>query len=127
MMLKLCALKRRALLLTKTNLSPKFANDTRWSSTFEMLKRYFKIIEPVKELFANDMQVDRVADDVPPEHYSRIKMYKLIPTPEEHDELLKLSTILKPFEDTTSSLQGEIIQLIVRQKCGPSYGTLIFQ
>ena len=91
------------------------------------IKRYFQIIDPVQELFANDMQVDRVTDDAPIDHYSRVKMYRLIPTPEEHDDLQKLSTILKPFEDTTLSLQGGIIHLIVRQSSGHSYGTLIFQ
>ena len=63
-------IKETCTSLNQNKSNPKFGNDTRWASTFEMLKKYFKIIEPVKEMFANDMQVDRVAGDVPQDHYS---------------------------------------------------------
>jgi hypothetical protein len=109
MMLKLNSLKRRALLKSKTKLAPKIENATRWTSTFEMLKRYFQIIDSVRELFANDMELDGVEDDAPVDHYSRIKMYQLIPNPDEHAALEKWCTILKPVEEATTSLQGGII------------------
>ncbi len=40
-----------------------------------MIKKYYQIIDPVQELFAHDMPADRVADDAPMDHYSRVKMY----------------------------------------------------
>jgi hypothetical protein len=111
MMMKLCTLKRRALLKSKTKLAPKFENATRWTSTFEMLNRYVRIIESVRELFSDDVEDDRVQDGVPENHYSRSKMYSLIPNAEEHIQLLEWINVLKPVEETTTNLQGRIIQL----------------
>jgi hypothetical protein len=37
------------------------------------------------------------------DHYRRFKIYRLLPSPGEHDELLKA------IEDATSSLQGKVV------------------
>jgi transcriptional regulator with GAF, ATPase, and Fis domain len=106
MMKKLSTTKRRALLKTKTQLSPKFLNATRWSSCFNMIKRFTEIIGPVTELFTDDRENDRVADDAPTDHYSRAKMYTLIPNDDERLMLQEYYDMLHPFESITSNLQG---------------------
>lgn len=45
LMVTLRNIKKAGKLRTKTKLSPVLRNDTRWSSTFEMLKRFFEIKE----------------------------------------------------------------------------------
>ena len=44
LMKKMSGLKRSAALRQKTNLRPVIQNDTRWSSIFDMLERYFEIV-----------------------------------------------------------------------------------
>ena len=105
-MKKLSTTKRRALLKTKTQLRPKFLNATRWSSCFNMIKRFFEIIGPVTELFIYDREDDRVSEDAPADHYSRSKIYSLIPNADERLILQEYYDMLHPFESITSSLQG---------------------
>lgn len=106
MMNKLLTTKRLAILRTRTHLTPKIKNVTRWTSTFEMIERYLEIHAVVDELFKYDSSVDRVVDDTPDDHYSKHKMYSLIPTPDEHDEIKEIAKIIQPFAEATENLQS---------------------
>jgi hypothetical protein len=87
LMVSLRNVKQAGKLRTRTPLEPVTRNDTRWSSTYDMLLRFFRIRE-----FLDDTDSALV-------HY--------MPTPLEVNELSLALDDLKEFESTTKLLQDE--------------------
>ena len=75
-----------------TNLRPVMRNDTRWSSTYSMLKRYFELKEHLDHF---DMEIVR---------------HSL--TPSEDLALKEVFEELKNFGEVTKALQGESITFL---------------
>lgn len=88
LMKKLRNPKRRAQLRNYTNLSPLVCNDTRWSSTYEMLRRYIEVKEHLPQLHVEEI------DD-------------LIPSRKEHDGILDLCKTLGSLDSVTKCLQKD--------------------
>ncbi|KAL4147420.1 hypothetical protein PRNP1_011176 [Phytophthora ramorum] len=86
-MLKLRTLSQSAKLRPKTDLRPVVRQDTRWSSAFTMLHRYFRLLEHL------DVQDDAIAD--------------LLPAPACNRRLRALLKELKDVESVSKALQGE--------------------
>lgn len=87
LMVTLRNVKQAGKLRTKTPLEPVIRNDTRWSSTHNMLLRFFRIRE-----FLDDTDADLVYN---------------MPTPLEVNELTLAMTDLAEFESTTKLLQDQ--------------------
>ena len=84
-MKKLATLKKSGKLRKKTDLRPKIRNDTRWSSTYSMLKRYFDL--------QNFLDLaDRDTAD-------------LLPGPSENFKLRECLEHLQKFESVSKKLQ----------------------
>lgn len=90
-MLSLRNIKQAGKLRTKTPLEPVTRNDTRWSSSFAMLERFFRIKEYV-DVTDSDLAVN-------------------MPTPLETLELQDIMKHLTEFESATKILQDEKITL----------------
>ncbi|ETN16736.1 hypothetical protein PPTG_05879 [Phytophthora nicotianae INRA-310] len=82
LMRKLCTLKQAAKLRTRTPLRAVLRQDTRWSSTFSMLKRYFHIREFIS---ADD---DELAD-YPPSRTAHRKLAALLASLEDVESVSK--------------------------------------
>ena len=93
LMKKLKTLKKAAYLRRFTTLVPITRNKTRWSSTFDMLERFFDI----KNF------LDRSDDD----------LYSLMPTANEEVLLEKLLVDLADLDSVTKELQRDDISLLV--------------
>lgn len=91
LMKKLTTLKQAAKLRTRTTLRPVSRNATRWSSTFEMILRYFRIKDFIDT-------ADR-------------ELANLVPSSLEILALEELMTHLKKFQSVTLKLQEEAITL----------------
>lgn len=97
LMKKLSTIKGRALLRSHTSLSPVMRNDTRWSSTYEMLRRYTKL-EPVL----------RSLDD---ETVAASELEPLLLRRSENIRVTSLLADLTNFESVTKTLQGTSLTL----------------
>ncbi|ETN04902.1 hypothetical protein, variant [Phytophthora nicotianae INRA-310] len=95
LMIKLRTLTQSAKLRLKTSLRPVIRQDTRWSSTFAMLHRYFKLLE----------HLDKDDDDVA----------ELLPGPVCNRRLRKLLKELANVESVSKALQGSADLLDVRE------------
>ena len=84
---KMSGLKKSAVLRTKTPLRPVLQNDTRWSSGFEMLSRYFEL-KPFFDAHDRDL-------------------LPLFLSPGEEHELKSLYERLKDSESVSKSLQQD--------------------
>ena len=84
---KMSGLKKSAVLRTKTPVRPVLQNDTRWSSSFEMLSRYFEL-KPFIDTHDRDL-------------------LPLSLSPGEEHELKFLYEMLKDFESVSKSLQQD--------------------
>ena len=84
-MKKLATLKKSGKLRKKTDLRPKIRNDTRWSSTYSMLKRYFELQNCL------DLADRDTAD--------------LLPGPSENFKLRECLEHLQKFESVSKKLQ----------------------
>lgn len=84
-MKKLRGLKRSAVLRRQTNLSPLLDNETRWSSAYWMLKRYFELLPFMDE--------------------SDVELCDLLPSPSENASLKSLLEKLNQFESVAQILQ----------------------
>ncbi|RLN86024.1 hypothetical protein BBJ28_00020367 [Nothophytophthora sp. Chile5] len=91
LMLKLRTIKGRALLRRVTKLSPVLRNDTRWSSSFEMLKRYV-VLEPLIGSLGHGVLEEY---DIQP----------LLLRRNENDRARALLNDLRNFEGVTKTLQ----------------------
>ncbi|KAG3243831.1 hypothetical protein PI124_g11362 [Phytophthora idaei] len=95
LMMRLRALKQPAklrYLLLKTSLRPVIRQDTRWSSTFSMVHRYFKLLEHL------DPTDDAIVD--------------VLPAPPCNKRLLSLLKDLKKVESVSKALQGASVTLL---------------
>ncbi|EGZ09418.1 hypothetical protein PHYSODRAFT_254622 [Phytophthora sojae] len=92
LMTKLRTLTQSVKLRLKTKLRPVIRQDTRWSSTFTMLHRYFELLE---HLDAHD---DDIAD--------------LLPAPASNRRLRALLKELTDVESVSKALQGEDADLL---------------
>ncbi|KAL0212103.1 hypothetical protein RCL1_005729 [Eukaryota sp. TZLM3-RCL] len=54
---KLRTKKRTMILRTRSNLRPKKRNKTRWSSCYEMLKRFLELLPLIDALFSQDLEI----------------------------------------------------------------------
>ncbi|ETP05005.1 hypothetical protein F441_18303 [Phytophthora nicotianae CJ01A1] len=96
LMIKLKTLTQSAKLRQKTELRPVIRQTTRWSSTFDMVKRYFELLE--------FLDVDD--DDI----------MELLPSPASNKRLRALFKELKDVESVAKALQGRDTDLLdVRQ------------
>ncbi|KUG02223.1 hypothetical protein AM587_10000365 [Phytophthora nicotianae] len=91
LMVRLRTLKQSAKLRSKTTLRPVTRQDTRWSSTFDMINRYFKLLEHI------DPTDDALVD--------------VLPAPACNKRLLSLLKDLKKVESVSKALQGEHVSL----------------
>ncbi len=91
LMKKLSTIKKAAKLRKFTNLLPITRNTTRWTSTFKMVERYFKIKEHI--------------DSTDPD------LATLLPSPMHDMDLLELYQNMKDFHSVTMKLQEENIDL----------------
>lgn len=91
-MIRLRTLMQSAKLRAKTQLRPVIRQDTRWSSTFAMVNRYFKLLEFI------DCRDDDIAD--------------LVPSPACNRRLRGLLKDLKKVESVSKALQGEDVSLL---------------
>ncbi|GMF63039.1 unnamed protein product [Phytophthora fragariaefolia] len=104
-MTKLRPLTQSAKLRLKTKLRPVIRQDTRWSSTFTMLHRYFELLE---HLDAHD---DDIAD--------------LLPASASNRRLCALLKELKDVKSVSKALQGEDADLLdVRESSNPTTPTI---
>ena len=92
LMVELRTLKNAARLRKLGVNAAKLDNDTRWSSIYEMLKRYFEIIDGVE-----NMQIPSVQEKLLTRH--------------EHKTIEGLMIRLKQMEDVTKELQREDLTL----------------
>lgn len=92
LMIKLRNLTQSAKLRTKTPLRPVIRQDTRWSSTFAMVMRYFTLLEFI------DSNDDDIAD--------------LLPSPSYNRRLRALLADLKKVESVAKALQGNEVSLL---------------
>ncbi|ETO67469.1 hypothetical protein F444_15652 [Phytophthora nicotianae P1976] len=76
----------------KTPLRPVIRQDTRWSSTFEMVRRYFKLLELLD------------ADDD--------EIMELLPLPAANKRLRTLHQELRDIESVAKALQGHDVDLL---------------
>lgn len=89
-MTKLSTKKRMGKLCNYTRLQPKTRMPVRWSSDYEMLKRYFELIDIVKQNFQDDVELNL-----------------RIPSDEEHVQLNTISDQLRDFESVSKELQRD--------------------
>lgn len=92
LMVELRKLKNAAKLRKLGVQAPKLENETRWSSTFNMLKRYFEIFDAVETIGTMSIQ-DK------------------LPTRVQHRHLEELMVQLKQMEDITKELQRQDLTL----------------
>ncbi|POM60416.1 LOW QUALITY PROTEIN: hypothetical protein PHPALM_30732 [Phytophthora palmivora] len=92
LMIKLRTLTQSAKLRIKTTLRPVIRQDTRWSFSFAMLHRYFKLLEHI------DKEDDDIADVIPGPACNR-----------------RLLTLLKDVEYVSKALQGSADMQDVRE------------
>ena len=90
-MKKLQSLKNRAVLRKSTTLVPVIRNSTRWSSTYEMLKRYLELRPMIDS--------------------SSIELATLLPNATENLMTEILFRDLKKFQSITLKLQSEDVDL----------------
>ena len=90
-MSKLKTLKISLVLRPHTKLKPKMRNKTRWSSTFEMIERYFR--------FKDDGVLDRLLEDE-----EDIEVFLLSPI--EERRLRELQKLVQPSHRVTLELQN---------------------
>ncbi|RLN56451.1 hypothetical protein BBJ28_00022526 [Nothophytophthora sp. Chile5] len=91
LMIKLRTLKQAAKLRFKTSLRPVLRQDTRWSSTFQMVNRFFQLV----------IQLDRDDD----------ALADLLPSPAATKRLKVLLTDLKRVESVSKKVQGATVSL----------------
>ncbi|KAE9262998.1 hypothetical protein PF008_g32470, partial [Phytophthora fragariae] len=92
LMVRLRTLKQSAKLRLKTPLRPVIRQDTRWSSTFCMVHRYFRLLEHL------DTTDDALAD--------------VLPAPASNKRLRALLNDLKKIESVSKALQGANVSLL---------------
>ncbi|KAF1781907.1 Ribonuclease H-like domain [Phytophthora cactorum] len=92
LMMLLRTLKQSAKLRLKTSLRPVIRQDTRWSSTFSTVHRYFKLLEHL------DPTDDAIVD--------------VLPAPPCNKRLLSLLKDLKKVESVPKALQGASVTLL---------------
>ncbi|ETP37476.1 hypothetical protein F442_14717 [Phytophthora nicotianae P10297] len=96
-MAKLRTITGRALLRRVSHLSPLMRNDTRWSSTFEMVERYLKLQPLIVQLGHNLL----VENEIQP----------LLLRRAEHERVKSLARDLEKFEGVTKELQKATLTL----------------
>eukprot|EP00644_Phytophthora_capsici_P008312 jgi/Phyca11/114634/e_gw1.26.394.1 len=92
LMVRLRTLKQSAKLRSKTSLRPIIRQDTRWSSTFSMVHRYFKLLE----------HLDPTDDDI----------VDVLPAPSCNKRLLLQLKDLKKVESVSKALQATKVTLL---------------
>eukprot|EP00644_Phytophthora_capsici_P011648 jgi/Phyca11/123222/e_gw1.50.293.1 len=92
LMLKLRTLTQSAKLRAKTQLRPVIRQDTRWGSTFSMIKRYFDLLE----------FIDAIDDE----------LEDLMPSPAQNRRLRALLKDLTKVESVAKALQGADVSLL---------------
>ncbi|KAF1773381.1 Ribonuclease H-like domain [Phytophthora cactorum] len=92
LMIKLRTLTESAKLRLKTDLRPVIRKQTRWSSTFAMVKRYFELLE----------FIDVEDDDI----------MELLPAPAANKRLRVLYQELRDIESVSKALQGRDVDLL---------------
>ncbi|KAF1780906.1 Ribonuclease H-like domain [Phytophthora cactorum] len=92
LMIKLRTLTESAKLRLKTDLRPVIRQQTRWSSTFAMVKRYFELLE----------FIDVEDDDI----------MELLPAPAANKRLRVLYQELRDIESVSKALQGRDVDLL---------------
>ncbi|KAG2835024.1 hypothetical protein PC129_g7932 [Phytophthora cactorum] len=92
LMMRLRTLKQSAKFRLKTSLRPVIRLDTRWSSTFSMVHRYFKLLEHL------DSTDDAIVD--------------VLPAPPCNKRLLSLLKDLKKVLSVSKALQGASVTLL---------------
>ncbi|KAG3044645.1 hypothetical protein PC121_g21778 [Phytophthora cactorum] len=97
LMIKLRTLTQSAKLRLKTALRPVIRQETRWSSTFMMLQRYFQLLEHL------DKEDDDIAD--------------LLTSPACNRRLRALHQELKDVESVSKALQGTDVDLLDAREC----------
>ena len=85
---KLTTLKNASILRKKTHLNPEKRNYTRWSSTYNMLKKYKKLSPFLQDGFSDDFLV-------------------FIPSPAEHRSIELLTDRLKAVDDVCVGIQSD--------------------
>ncbi|KAG6967817.1 hypothetical protein JG688_00006107 [Phytophthora aleatoria] len=90
LMIKLRSLNQAAKLRLKTSLRPVIRQETRWSSTFIMLDRYFKVLEFVKD--------DADLEDALPTRAENRRLMAL------HAELTNVESVTKALQSTKVSM-----------------------
>ncbi|KAE9042569.1 hypothetical protein PR001_g3784 [Phytophthora rubi] len=97
LMSKLRTIKGRALLRRVSHLSPLLRNDTRWSSTYEMVVRYVKLQPAITQL-GHDLLVDH-------------EVQPLLLRRAEHERVKALEKDLVKFEGVTQALQKSTLTM----------------
>jgi hypothetical protein len=97
LMSKLRTIKGRALLRRVSHLSPLLRNDTRWSSTYEMVARYVKLQPAITQL-GHDLLVDH-------------EIQPLLLRRAEHERVKALEKDLIKFEGVTQALQKSTLTM----------------
>ncbi|EGZ15692.1 hypothetical protein PHYSODRAFT_506404 [Phytophthora sojae] len=97
LMTKLRTIKGRALLRRVSHLSPLLRNDTRWSSTYEMVARYVKL-QPAIIKLVHDLLV-------------QYEVQPLLLRRAEHERAKALEKDLEKFEGVTKELQRSTLTL----------------
>ncbi|KAG6977654.1 hypothetical protein JG688_00000096 [Phytophthora aleatoria] len=92
LMMRLRTIKQSAKLRLKTSLRPVIRQNTRWSSTFSMVHRYFKLLERL------DPTDDAIVD--------------VLPAPPCNKRLLSLLKDLKKVDSVSKALQGASVTLL---------------
>ncbi|POM64907.1 Hypothetical protein PHPALM_19499, partial [Phytophthora palmivora] len=92
LMVRLRTLKQSAKLRQKTTLRPVIRQDTRWSSAFLMVNRYFRLLEHI------DGTVDAVVD--------------VLPAPASNKRLRALLNDLKKIESVSKALQADNVSFL---------------
>ncbi|KAG6941660.1 hypothetical protein JG688_00018555 [Phytophthora aleatoria] len=102
LMIKLRSLNQAAKLRLKTSLRPVIRQETRWSSTFMILDRYFKLLELVKD--------DADLEDALPTRAENPRLKAL------HAELTNVESVTKALQSTKVSMaDARLCQLAVRE------------
>ncbi|ETM54265.1 hypothetical protein L914_02381 [Phytophthora nicotianae] len=96
-MVKLRTLTQSAKFRLKAELRLVIRQDTRWSSTFGMLKRYFQLLE----------FLDAEDDDI----------MEVLPSPTSNKRLRALFKELKSVESVAKALQGRDVDLLDVRQC----------
>ncbi|KUF85263.1 hypothetical protein AM587_10005540 [Phytophthora nicotianae] len=97
LMAKLRTIKGRALLRRVSHLSPLMRNDTRWSSTYEMVERYLKL-QPLIVQLGHNLLVE-------------YEIQPLLLRRAEHERVKSLARDLEKFEGVTKELQKATLTL----------------